>query len=185
VNAGFIPADHWTQDPTVGGGRIIGEACHFVDLLQFLIGAPPTQVYVRAIQMERGIADDEVIIMLTFGDGSVGTVIYAAGGDKSYGKERIEVFGDGRAAVLDDFRRLELVRHGKGTRRRERLRPIKGHRGEWEALVAAAQTGCSSPISPEEIVTAHLATFAAVESLRRDCPVIVDTRAFWQETAVP
>lgn len=180
VNAGAIPREHWTQDPAVGGGRIIGEACHFIDLLQFLIGTAPVQVITHGIQGEHGVVDDEVIITLTFADGSIGNVIYAAGGDKAFGKERIEVIGDGRVAVLDDYRELELVHNGKRTRQKERLRPSKGHRQEWEALVHAARSGSPTPISIEEIALSHLATLAAVDSLRQSAPVQVDPGRFWQ-----
>ena len=186
VNAGAIPRDHWTQDPTVGGGRIIGEACHFIDLLQFLIGAAPVRVSTHGILGDNGVADDEVIITLAFADGSVGNVIYAAGGDKAFGKERIEIIGDSRIAVLDDFRELELVHDGKRKRQRERLRPNKGHHQEWQALVAAATSGSPTPIGLEEIVVSHLATFAAIESLRQSSPIDVEPELFWQRvTASP
>jgi predicted dehydrogenase len=179
VNAGAIPRDHWTQDPAVGGGRIIGEACHFVDLLQFLIGAAPVQVLTQAVQGEYGAIEDEVIITLTFADGSVGIVIYAAGGDKAFGKERIEIIGDGHVAVLDDYRHLELVHNGKCSRKKERLRPSKGHRQEWEALVHATKSGSPTPIPIEEIVLSHLATFAAVDSLQQNAPIKIDANTFW------
>jgi predicted dehydrogenase/threonine dehydrogenase-like Zn-dependent dehydrogenase len=179
VNAGVIPANHWTQDPGVGGGRIIGEGCHFIDLLQHLIGAAPVQVHSVPIQTGAGPVDDEVVMTLTFADGSVGTIVYAAGGDKAFGKERIEVIGDGKVAVLDDFRSLELVADGKRNRRQARLRPEKGHRQEWEALVAAARKGSEQPIPLDEIVLTHLATYAAVESLQARAPVSIDAAAFW------
>lgn len=183
VNAGAIPRNHWTQDPSVGGGRIVGEACHFIDLLQFLIGAAPNQVVTYAIQGEAGVVDDEVIITLTFADGSIGNVIYAAGGDKAFGKERIEVIGDSRVAVLDDYRELELVHNGKRTRQKERLRPSKGHHQEWEALVRAVKSGAPTPISVEEIALSHLATFAAVDSLRQSTPIRIEPERFWQQVS--
>ncbi|MBI5960531.1 MAG: bi-domain-containing oxidoreductase [Chloroflexi bacterium] len=183
VNAGAIPQEHWTQDPTVGGGRIIGEVCHFIDLLQFLIGAAPVQISTQAVQGEHRAVEDEVIINLTFADGSIGTVIYAAGGDKAFGKERIEIIGDSRVAVLDDYRELELVHNGKRRRQKERLRPSKGHHQEWEALAQAAKAGTPAPIAVEEIVLSHLATFAALDSLRQNAPVMVDAQAFWQQVS--
>ncbi len=182
-NAGAIPPEHWTQDPAVGGGRIIGEACHFVDLLQYLVGAPPLEVYARAARTEQGIVEDEAILTLTFADGSVGTVIYAAGGDKSFSKERIEIIGDGRVAVLDDFRSLELIQQGKRRSQTKRMRTDKGHRGEWEALAEAVRSAAPTPISLEDLVAAHLAVFAAVESLRQGCAVTLDTATFWAEVA--
>ncbi|MDQ2730120.1 MAG: bi-domain-containing oxidoreductase [Armatimonadota bacterium] len=183
VNAGAIPLDHWTQDPVVGGGRIIGEGCHFVDLLQFLLGAPPVTVSCHAIETSQGPVEDEVMIVVSFADGSVGTIFYAAGGDKAFSKERLEIIGAGKVAVLDDFRSLELVHNGKRIQRKERLRPDKGQKGEWEALAAAVRSGGPTPIAPEQTVATHLAVFAAVESLRTQRPVAVDTEAFWQEVS--
>jgi predicted dehydrogenase len=130
VNAGYIPLDHWMQNPEQGGGRIIGEVCHFVDFLTFLAGALPTRVHARALPNDGRYRDDNVIITLEFADGSLGTITYVANGDKSFPKERVEVFGGGCVAVLDDFRRLELVRHGRRKVVKSRLRQDKGHRGE-------------------------------------------------------
>lgn len=183
VNAGFIPPGHWTQDTTTGGGRIIGEACHFIDLLQYLVGSLPVEVYARAIQTAQGPVEDEAVITLTYEDGSVGTVIYAAGGDKAYGKERIEIIGDGRVAVIDDYHTLETIHDGKREQKKARMRTSKGHREEWETLVAAARAGSPTPISPEEIAASHLATFAAVDSLRERLPIKLDLPAFWAEVA--
>lgn len=180
INAGAIPRDHWTQDPETGGGRIIGEACHFIDLLMFLVGAPITRVHTNAIMTSNGPVDDEVLITLTFADGSVGSVIYAAGGDKSFSKERIEVIGDGRIAAMDDFRTLELVQNGKRQKQRERLSQKKGHRDEWLTLVEASKRGGDVPVSFEDIVRSHLATYAAVDSLREQRMVDVDEAAFWE-----
>jgi predicted dehydrogenase/threonine dehydrogenase-like Zn-dependent dehydrogenase len=185
VNAGAIPPSHWTQDKAVGGGRIIGEACHFIDLLQWLIGSPPSRVYTQAAVAGGRPIDDEVVISISFADGSVGTVLYTAGGDRSFGKERIEAYSDGRVAVLDDFRSLELVGSGRRTRRRERLRPDKGHRGEWQKLVEATLTGAPTPIPLTDLVAAHLAAYAAVESLHSGSPQKVDSAAFLGDTPDP
>ncbi len=165
VNAGFLPGSHWTMDPKIGGGRIIGEGCHFIDLAQFLIGSPPIGVYAVPVRGPMGPVSDQVAITVTFVDGSVATITYSGAGDKSYSKERIEVMGGGSIAVLDDYRLLELAHGGKRTRRHERSRPDKGHRAEWEAYVAAARAGPDAPINLSEIRSTHLATFAAVESM--------------------
>jgi predicted dehydrogenase/threonine dehydrogenase-like Zn-dependent dehydrogenase len=181
ANAGAIPANHWTQDPSIGGGRIVGEAVHFIDLLQFLTGSLVAEVHAVSATDARGPIEDEVLMTLTFADGSVGSVVYVSGGDKAFSKERIEVIGDGRVAVLDDFRSMELVHNGKRTRRTERLRPDKGHRGEWVALVNAARGGDASPIPFDQIVATHLTAYAALESLRERRPVPVDRDRFWQD----
>lgn len=175
INAGSIPNSHWTQDSAVGGRRIIGEACHFIDLLQFLIGATCTSVFAMPIRTVEGVVDDELIIAMNFSDGSVGTVTYTAGGDKAFGKERIELLGDGRVAVLDDYRSLQCIVNGKRSRSHSRLRPEKGHRQEWEAIVGAVCRGLPLPISIDEIISSHLATFAAVESVQTDSRIIVES----------
>ncbi|MBW3536018.1 MAG: zinc-binding dehydrogenase, partial [Gemmatimonadetes bacterium] len=166
VNAGFIPPDHWTQDPAVGGGRIIGEGCHFVDLLAFLTGSLPVRVSARGVADGGRYREDNVVLTLDFADGSVGSVTYVASGDRGLGKERVEAFGGGVAAALDDWRRLDVHRGGKRTGETSRLRQDKGHRGEWEALARALREGGRPPIALESLVATSLATFGAVRSHR-------------------
>jgi predicted dehydrogenase/threonine dehydrogenase-like Zn-dependent dehydrogenase len=164
INGGLLPADHWLNDPLQGGGRVIGEVCHFVDFLCFLTGSAATEVETRSLPNPGHYSNDNVVCSLRFADGSQGTISYLANGDKSYSKERVEVFGGGGVAVLDDFRRLELVRGGKKHVFHSRLRQDKGHRGEWEAFAAAIRNGSESPIPFSEIVNAMMATFALEES---------------------
>jgi len=173
VNAGFLPADHWLNDPQQGGGRILGEVCHFVDFLCFLMGAPPVEVETRSLANPGRYSSDNVVCSLRFADGSQGTISYLANGDKSFSKERIEVFGGGTVAVLDDFRRLELVRSGKKRILRSFLRQDKGHRGEWQAFVTAIQNGSESPIRFPDIASSMLATFALEQSRCLGQPVAV------------
>ena len=184
VNAGFIARDHWVNDPEQGGGRILGEVCHFVDFLTFLAGALPIEVQARSVTSLERYSDDNVIISLRFANGSQGTISYLANGDRSYSKERVEVLGGGAVAVLEDFRRLELVRHGRKQTLRSLFRQDKGHRGELEAFAAAIGGRGEFPIPLEEIVSTTLATLRAVESRSLGQPVEVDTGAFissnWQ-----
>jgi predicted dehydrogenase/threonine dehydrogenase-like Zn-dependent dehydrogenase len=175
VNAGFLPKDHWLNDPQQGGGRVIGEVCHFVDFLCFLTGSSPVEVATRSLPNPGHYSNDNIVCSLRFADGSQGTISYLANGDKSYSKERIEVFGAGNVAVLEDFRRLELVRSGKKQVFRSLLRQDKGHRGEWAAFVSAIQSGAEAPIPLQEIVTTMLATFALEESRCLGQPVAVRT----------
>jgi predicted dehydrogenase/threonine dehydrogenase-like Zn-dependent dehydrogenase len=173
VNAGFLQADHWLNDPLAGGGRILGEVCHFVDFLCFLANASPVEVETRSLPNPGQYSNDNVVCSLRFADGSQGTISYLANGDKSFSKERLEVFGGGSVAVLEDFRRLELVRGEKKRVFCSLLRQDKGHRGEWEAFVAAIKTGAESPIPFREIVSTMLATFALEQSRCVGQPVTV------------
>ncbi len=178
VNAGYIPQTHWTQDPEQGGGRLIGEACHFVDLLTFLTGSTPVRVFAAPLANDGRYNEDNLHITLQFENGSVGTITYLANGDKSIPKERIEVFAAGSVAILDDFRSLELTREGKRDRITSRLRQDKGHRGEWEAFTDAIRTGAASPIPFREIVATTLTTFHALDSARTGSAVDVNTDDF-------
>jgi predicted dehydrogenase/threonine dehydrogenase-like Zn-dependent dehydrogenase len=173
VNAGFLPVDHWLNDPLQGGGRVLGEVCHFVDFLCFLADALPMEVETRSLPNPGHYSNDNIVCSLRFANGSQGTISYLANGDKSYSKERIEVFGGGSIAVLEDFRRLELVRGGNRRVYRSLLRQDKGHRGEWEMFITAIQTGAESPIPFREVVNATLATFALEESRCLAKPVAV------------
>ena len=163
VNAGYLPLGHWTQDPEQGGGRIIGEACHFVDFLTFLTGSAPVSVSAFALPDNGKYRQDNVTMTFTFADGSIGVVDYLANGDRSVSKERVEVFSAGKVAVLDDFRTLELVQDGK--RKVARGAQDKGWSNEWKAFALAIREGGQPPILYEHLFGVTQATFAAVESL--------------------
>lgn len=163
VNAGYLPLDHWTQDPAQGG-RVIGEGCHFMDLLRFFAGARPTQVMSMALPNQGKYRDDNISISLTFEDGSVGTVLYVANGDKSVPKEYLEISGEGKTAILTDYRHLALMSGGR-TRTMKQAQD-KGHRAEMLAWVEAIRTGGGEPLPFEEAVETTKATFAAMQSLR-------------------
>ncbi len=166
VNAGFLPASHWTQDPQQGGGRIIGEGCHFIDYLTWLVGQPPLSVQANGLPDGGRYHEDNVQLTFTFADGSLGTLAYLANGDKAFPKERVEVFSGGRVAVLDDFRTLELVRNGRRTLMQSRLSQDKGHRAGWEAFLDAVHGMKAAPIAYSDLIAVTRASFAAVEALR-------------------
>ncbi len=178
VNAGFLAANHWTQDPEEGGGRILGEVCHFIDFLTFMAGASPVRVQTRGLANNGLYSDDNLTVQLEFANGSQGTITYVANGDKAYSKERVEVFGGGAVGVLEDFRELELVRGGKKQVERSRLSQDKGHRAEWDAFLKTLRTGGPAPIPFEEIVSVSLATLRALDSRRLGEAVAIDTRVF-------
>jgi len=164
INAGPIPLDHWTQDPDIGGGRIIGEACHFIDFITFLVGEPAISVSARALPDNGKYREDNVSMMFTFPDGSVGVVDYLANGDKSFPKERIEVFCGGQVSVLDDFVSLRTIHDGKKTG--EKSAQDKGWVDEWRAFANSIRDGGHPPIPYEQLIGVSKSTFAAVESIR-------------------
>lgn len=174
VNAGFIPKDHWIQDPVEGGGRIIGEVCHFVDFIQFVTGAVPVQAYAASTRSENDkITDyDNVFIALTMSDGSIGHISYTALGDTSFPKERVEVFADGKLAVLDDFRSLSLVEGGK-TAVSKSANQDKGHEEEILAFIRAVTKGEPTGLALESQLVTTLTTFKILDSLRTGMAVPV------------
>lgn len=147
VNAGAIPADHWTQDRKVGGGRIVGEACHFIDLLRFLSGVPITGHQRMAMD---SATQDTVTLQLTFADGSIGTIHYLSNGAKAFPKERLEVFAGGRVLQLDNFRKLSGF-GWPGFSKMNLWRQDKGHKACARAFVEAIEKGLPSPIPATEI----------------------------------
>jgi predicted dehydrogenase len=163
VNAGRLPRSHWTHDPQVGGGRIVGEVCHFVDFASFLTGALPAQVTAHAVGGGSEPREDTVGATLTFPDGSFAHVVYSALGDPGLPKERVEVLGEAGAAVLDDFSELRLYQGGQETvsgGRRD-----KGHTAELEAFLAACRDG-RQPWPVEDMAAVMRATFAIRDGIR-------------------
>jgi len=173
VNAGYLPLSHWTQDPLQGGGRIVGEGCHFIDFLTFLAGAAPLSVHAAGLPDNGKYRQDNVSLTFTFPDGSLGVVDYLADGDKAFPKERVEVFCGGAVAVLDDFRSLELVRDGRRRVLRSALKQDKGHAGEWAAFARAIREGGEPPIPYTQLFGVTRASFAAVEALTRGMQVSI------------
>jgi predicted dehydrogenase/threonine dehydrogenase-like Zn-dependent dehydrogenase len=180
VNAGFVPADHWVHDPEQGGGRVRGEVCHFVDFLSYLAGAQPLEVQALPLAHSGIYSDDNVVVTLRFANGSLGTIHYVANGDKSFSKERVEVFGGGGAAVLEDFRTLELVRNGKRRTVKSRLGQDKGHKAEIDAIAQAVREGGPAPIPFVDIISSTLATLRIVEARNSGNAQAVDVAAFLQ-----
>lgn len=167
VNAGAIQTSHWTQDALVGGGRIIGEACHFIDLMRFLAGSPIVSLQARRMGNAPGmeVTEDKASITLGFADGSFGTIMYLANGAASFPKERIEVFSAGRVLQLDNFRKLK----GYGWPGFGKLNLWKQDKGQKvcaEAFLRAVETGVPA-IPLEEIFEVARVTIEAAEQLRR------------------
>ena len=167
MNAGAIPADHWTQDPASGGGRIIGEACHYIDLVRFLAGAPIVSVQARRMGDAPGVAitEDKAAILLGFADGSFGTIHYLANGGVAFPKERIEVFAAGGTLQIDNF--LKMRGFGwKGFKKQNAMRQDKGQNACAAAFLAAIKTGTATPIPPAELFEVARVTIEVADILR-------------------
>lgn len=173
VNAGYIPPGHWTQDPVRGGGRIIGEGCHFIDLLSFVAGSPVSTIHGQMVGGNQQIREDKMSMVLGFADGSVGTINYFASGSKSYPKESLEIFGNGRVIHLDNFRTTKPYGF-RGYRSFRTWRQDKGHHAEVEAFLNSIAAKAPSPIPFEQIVNVTRATFSAIASAKEERTVHVD-----------
>ena len=166
VNAGYIPKSHWVHDPNQGGGRILGEACHFIDLMTYLVGTPPISVQGHFLADTGHYNEDNAVMFFEYSDGSISTLSYLANGDRSFSKERLEVFGSGRVAILDDFKSLELIKDGRQSINKSRLRQEKGYQQEWAAFTNAILQNGKPPIPYEQIFGTSRATIAALTALR-------------------
>ena len=168
-NAGPLPADHWISDPSEGG-RIIGEACHFLDFFTFLTDAAPVSVFAAAPSIDSA---DDAAITISYADGSVCQLVYSSTGPSSYSKERVEVFGGGMAGTLTDFRRLEINSDNKRFKPRKLMQADKGHSQELRAFVESVRHGGPSPISTESLFDTTLVSIAVLESIQRGTPISI------------
>jgi polar amino acid transport system substrate-binding protein len=162
INAGRIPQEHWMQDSIEGGGRIVGEVCHFVDLMQFFTGAPPVSVFAESVSAKspKIVDADSVFITLGFADGSNGSIAYLSEGDKSLPKERVEIFGAGKIFVIDDFRSGKVQDKGQKTQVRQ--------------ICASITNGEPPPIALSELAATTRTTFRIRDSLQFKCVVSLE-----------
>ena len=174
VNAGALPATSWMHDRRIGGGRLIGEACHFIDLMQFIAGREPSRVFCEALPADERSPAENFLLTVRFGDGSAGTLTYCALGDSSAGKERIELYYGQRLYVIEDFKKLTAF----AERRRRTLvnRSDKGHERELASFIEAVRSG-SEPVPFDSYVATTLTTFAALDSISSREPV--DIASAW------
>jgi len=170
VNAGALASGHWSQEPAVGGGRIVGEACHFIDLLRFLVGSPIVKVHAAAVPAAPGRLSESATITLSFADGSLGSVHYFSNGARAFPKERLEVFAAGRTLQLNNYRSLatfprSLLRLPRPSRQ------DKGNQACVQAFVAAVRAGTASPMPFAEVIEVSHATLEAA----RQAALLADT----------
>jgi predicted dehydrogenase/threonine dehydrogenase-like Zn-dependent dehydrogenase len=168
VNAGHLPREHWTQQKG-GGGRIVGEVCHFLDFARSLVGSGIVSVHTTGMPDGSRYNQDNIAITISFADGSIGTILYLANGDRSLPKESYEIFCEGSVARLHDFQSIEFFRNGKRTQ--SRCNRDKGHRKEIELTVSAMRNGGPSPIAFEELFEVTKASHAVADSLNYGLPV--------------
>ncbi len=172
VNAGDVPQGHWVADPAVGGGRIVGEACHFIDLALFLVDSPITAV--QALQMETGAQrGDSVSIGLAFADGSIATILYWANGPQAYPKERVEIFSAGRVLAIENWRALRAYEWRGAARMR--TRQDKGHRAQIARFLERVATGGTPLIPFDDLCAVTAASFAAVRCAREGIAVRMES----------
>ena len=173
VNAGFIPKDHWTQIPEIGAGRIIGEMCHFIDLMQFFTDSEPTKVYADCINTENEVLkqDDNIGVLVKFKNGSVGNLTYIANGDKALPKELIEIYSAGKTGVINDFRNGAFY---SGNKSKNLKLSGKGHQQEVQAFLKSLNEGTDSPISFRSIFLTTLTTFKIIDSLKTGLPQTIN-----------
>lgn len=176
VNAGFIPKDHWTQIPEIGAGRIIGEMCHFIDLMQYFTGSQPIKVFAECISSNNEIIkqDDNIGILIKFNDGSIGNLTYIANGDKALPKEHIEISNAGNTGVINDFRNGIFYSNNKS---KNIKLSGKGHLQEVQAFLNSLKEGKDSPIEFHSLCLTTLTTFKIIDSLKTGLPQVIEINA--------
>jgi polar amino acid transport system substrate-binding protein len=176
VNAGLIPKEHWIQQPEIGGGRIIGEMCHFIDLMQYFTDSEPVKVFAESVSTGNSkiVPEDNIAIVVKFSNGSVGNLTYLANGDKALPKENIEVFGAGIVGIIHDFRSGSIFRSNNLTKLKS---SGKGHREEVEAFLNNVRDGKESPINFRSICLTTITTFKILESLYTGLPQKIELNA--------
>ena len=168
INAGELPADHWTRDPAQGGGRLLGEVCHFIDFITFLVDQPPSSVFAQALPHQGGTEEDSLMLQLAFPDGSLASISYLANGDRALPKEFIEVYRAGLVATLDDFTALNTTQNGRT--QRSKATQDKGHRAIWQAFLSSLKAGSPPPIPYDQLMAVSRATLAAGKSFQSGHP---------------
>lgn len=165
VNAGLVPLDHWVNDSEIGGGRIVGEGCHFIDLAMFLAGSKIISVSANAMQDANDLGNS-IVVNLQFANGSIASVNYFSNGNKNLSKEQIEIFCGGVVAIIDDFKTLTI--YGKSVKKIKFKGQDKGHDEEVLSFLQSISKGAQPPISFEECYLSSLATFKVLQSIREN-----------------
>jgi len=174
INAGFVPLDHWVHSEEEGGGRIIGEICHFVDLMQFITVSNPIRVFGERItgNNRTDVNNDNLAINLKFADGSVGNIVYSASGDKAFSRERIEIFCEGKTVVLTDFR--ETIFYAGGRKKTYKtFNQAMGYQEELKHFFDVVKGNAEPEFSADEILLSTSSVFSIHKSLATGKPVSI------------
>jgi len=174
INAGYVPPDHWVHSPEEGGSRVVGEVCHFIDLIQHIIGSNPKEVFAYKVSGNNKtcVNNDNVSINLKFDDGSIASIIYTGSGDKTFSRERVEIFCEGISVMLDDFRRLIIYKNGN-KKRIKLANQDMGYKAELKYFINIIK-GIEEPkLKPEEIFFSTLTVFKINESLQKNTPICI------------
>ena len=165
MNAGSIPPNIWIHDMHIGGGRIIGEACHFIDFITYFTGSKVKSVCMNAMEINPAENTDNATILLKYENGSTGVINYFSNGSKAYAKERIEIYSQERTAIIDNFR----ITTGYGFKGFTKLKTSldKGHKNQFKLLIDAVKNGGQSLIPFDVLINTTKASFAAIESLKK------------------
>ena len=163
INAGAVPKDHWVHDPKIGGGRIIGEVCHFIDLAMCIAGSKITSIYADVLK-EPGSLNDTLVINLSFANGSIAGISYFSNGSKKVPKEYLEIFCNGQTVIIHDFKTMEI--YGKSIKKMKLKTQDKGHKKELGLFFDSIKNGDQSPICFDDIYHSTVVTFTVIESLQ-------------------
>jgi len=175
INAGFVPSDHWVHSEEEGGSRIVGEVCHFVDLLQFLINSEPVKIYAERVSGNNKsiINSDNVIIVIKFKDGSVGNIFYTASGDKAFSREQIEIFSEGKTIVIKDYKQTKIYFNGKKCSFKT-INQDMGYKNELKHFINCIRGAEKPKLVYQEIYLSTLSILKINESLGKGLPANIN-----------
>jgi len=173
INAGYLPQEHWLHNSESGGGRLIGEGCHFIDLMLFLIGSTPIEVNTQLLPNSGKYKDDNFLITIHFSDGSLASLSYLSNGSRSASKEYLELFTGGKTIIMHDFKKLQIF-NDSVTTKHAFLKQDKGHKAAWDAFIHAITQQAQPPISYEALLQTTYVTLACAESMHEKTPINIE-----------
>ena len=174
VNAGFVPKSHWVHSEEEGRSRIVGEICHFVDMLIFLTGSNPTKIYAERVKGDdQGIINsDNINITISFQDGSVGNIFYTASGDKAFSRERVEIYSEGKTIIIDDYKETTIYFNGK-RKSYKTINQDMGYKNELEHFIDVIKGKSKPLLTYKEIYDSTLTIFKIEESISKGEPIVL------------